>query len=57
MQHNKIGETKMFKKIASIITQVAILALLTACTSFQAQQAPCNQYATGCGAKIKINQW
>jgi hypothetical protein len=57
MQHNKKGETIMFKKIALISTLVTILMLSTACTSYQAEQAPCNQFATGCGTKIKINLW
>lgn len=47
----------MFKKIVSISALLSILLILTACTSFQAQQAPCDQFANGCGTKTKINQW
>ncbi len=45
----------MFKKVTLISALITALSLLTACTSFQAEQAPCNQFATGCGTKIKIN--
>ena len=30
--------------------------LMTACAS-EPLKAPCNQYATFCGTKTKINQW
>lgn len=30
--------------------------LMTACTS-EPLKAPCNQYASFCGTKTKINQW
>lgn len=47
----------MFVKVILISVFITVLALLTACTSFQSEKAPCNEYATGCGTKIKINQW
>ena len=38
----------------NIAILVILASLLSACAS-QSMRAPCDQYATFCGAKIKIN--
>lgn len=37
-----------------IIPTLLIIGLL-GCMSFQPLKAPCNEYASGCGQKIRIN--
>ena len=39
-----------------ILSFFIMSALLSACAS-DPLKAPCNQYASFCGAKTKINQW
>lgn len=35
---------------------IIITLILSGCTSFTELKAPCDQYGTGCGQKISINQ-
>lgn len=34
-----------------------VTIMMEGCMPVQSQKAPCDQYAIGCGQKIKINQW
>jgi hypothetical protein len=53
---------KMRKKCTNYSMQIRLSliflmsVLMTACAS-EPLKAPCNQYATFCGTKTKINQW
>ena len=40
-----------------ILMHIAVIILLSSCASYHPKKAPCDQYAVGCGQKIKVNQW
>lgn len=43
--------------LLSIFLIAGIGISLSGCMSQTALKAPCDAYGTGCGPKIKINQW
>lgn len=43
--------------ILSALLIVGIGISISGCASQTALKAPCDAYGTGCGPKIKINQW
>jgi hypothetical protein len=53
----KIVKTEKIKFLFSIFSVFTLtgLLLLTGCTPYHAQKAPCDRFGTGCGAKIRIN--
>ncbi len=50
----------MRKAIANILLISVLSAMLSGCMSYTAANAtksPCDEWATGCGQKTKVNQW
>lgn len=43
--------------VTTIFLSLIVAAFLSACASGSGLPAPCDNYATFCGTKTKINQW
>jgi len=47
----------LMKLTKYLLTTAMIVLMVSGCTTYTPQKAPCDQYAANCGAKTKINQW
>ena len=48
---------ELFMKVLVSVMLYLSINFLTGCTTQGGLPAPCDQYATFCGTKTKINQW